>query len=110
MNLKIKDVKVHLVRAELPEPSPYPAEEGKNGWRYLGGLRIISDEGLEGNTYVGTGATDNPRGIVPLVETGKPFLLGRDPLDREWLWHRMREMVPRWDVSDATIMAVAVAL
>ena len=110
MNLKMKDVKVHVLRLEQPTSSSASSVLGGNGNRFLGILRIISEDGLEGITFVGTRATENLRSIQPLAEDIKPFLVGQDALDRERLWHQMRQMAPKWDVNDPTIMAVDVAL
>jgi L-alanine-DL-glutamate epimerase-like enolase superfamily enzyme len=103
MKVKIKDVKVHVIRTDSPGPT-------NDGESYMGLLRIISEDGLEGQALVGTNNTDNTRDIVPLTEKLKPFLVGRDALDREWLWHHLRRVAPAWDVHDPSIMAVDVAL
>ena len=110
MNLTIKDVKVHVVRREPKEMGTGLPAQGQDGRRYLGVLRIISEEGLEGHAFIGEPETRSDRAIAPLAETVRPFLLGKDALDREWLWHELRRVAPRWDVPDATIMAVDVAL
>ena len=87
--MKISEVKVNLYN--------YPAQPLFK-WRFgLPGsdpagtgalLQIITDEGLEGWAFCG-------RGIIfsDLVERRiRQELLGQDPLQREWLWHRMWEL------------------
>ena len=102
MKLKVKDVKVHMVAKE---------QAGSvNGKACLGVVRVITEDGLEGHAFMGTRATDTTRSMVPIVENIKPFLVGKNALDRELLWHQMRGMAAKWDVSDPTVMAVDVAL
>ena len=110
MSLHIKDVKVHVISVEPETLGDNRKLAGKGQKRYLGILRIFSQEGLEGHAIVGSRTTDTTRGITPLVEKIKPFLIGKDALDREWMWHRLRGMAPRWDIDEATAMAVDVAL
>ncbi len=111
MNLKIKDLKVHVLRIAPPVVS-YSPDHGPTGQknRYIGVLRIISNDGLEGHCFVGHPLNDNTHGILPLVEQIKPMLVGQDVWSREPAWRQLREMAPRWDVRDSTIMAVDVAL
>ena len=109
MNTQINDLKVHVIRRESP-PTSFVRESEGDVARYFGVLRIIGDEGLEGNAFVGGLYNDNTRGIVPLVERIKPFLLGKDASDRELLWHQLRKMAHGWDVNAPAVMAVDVAL
>ena len=114
MNLQVKDVKVHVIGMEAPQIWPFHGSKqndlGGTRKRYLGLLRIITEEGLEGHAFVGTKWTDNPRGISPLTEVLKPFLVGQDALDREWLWQQFRQMASRWDVNESALMAADVAI
>ncbi len=103
MSLKVRDVKVHVLRMDR-------ATSVGGGKGYMGLLRIITEDGLEGHTLLGTGTTDNTRDIMPLVDRIKPFLVGQDALDREWIWHEMGRAAPGWDLHDRTTMAVDVAL
>jgi L-alanine-DL-glutamate epimerase-like enolase superfamily enzyme len=112
MRLQIKDLKVHVIATKPPPASYYARVPGRGDKRYLGILRIISEEGLEGHAFVSTATAwwDSPRHITPLTEDLKPFLVGEDALARERIWHRMRQLAPRWDVGYPSIMAVDVAL
>jgi len=91
--MRISHVEAHAVR--IPPPTP------PFGWRrgLLGGppggqgavLRIVTDDGLEGAALVprrGAGAI--VRDVVTDVLHDE--LIGADPLQREWLWHRMWEI------------------
>jgi L-alanine-DL-glutamate epimerase-like enolase superfamily enzyme len=87
--MKITDVKVHLV--------PYPAQPAFR-WRAglpgsdPGGtgavLRIITDAGLEGYATTSRGVI-----LADLVERRiRADLIGQDPLQKEYLWHRIWEL------------------
>lgn len=87
--MRITDVTFELV--DLPAPPPFrwraglPGSEGS----VVGGiLRIHTDDGL-------TGEAHTPRGhiVADLVKRRiREDLLGRDPLWRELLWHRLWEL------------------
>jgi L-alanine-DL-glutamate epimerase-like enolase superfamily enzyme len=108
MELTIKDVKIHVLCMDIPETWKHLFGEGAK--RYMGVLRVISDEGLEGHAFVGSSVTATRRRVLPIVENIKPFLVGQNALDRERHWHEMRRLAPRWDILDASIMGVDVAL
>jgi L-alanine-DL-glutamate epimerase-like enolase superfamily enzyme len=91
--MRISRVEAHRVAIPAPRP-PF-------GWRrgLLGGppggeggvLRLITDDGVEGVALLprrGAGAL-----LEQLVEhVLRDELTGADPLQREWLWHRMWEI------------------
>ena len=75
--MKISDVSVVVHQRHLPPGMPLPP-------MHVAVLRIQTDEGLEGNTFItppGPDVTDQLIGQV------KPMLLGRDPLDIGAVWH-----------------------
>jgi len=87
--MRIVDVQVHLI--------PYPAQP-MFVWRAglpgsdPGGvgaiLRLITDSGVEGFATTGRGII-----LADLVDRRlRAELLGQDPLQKEWLWHRVWEL------------------
>lgn len=75
--MKISDVSVVMHQRPLPAGMPLPPME-------MGVLRIQTDEGIEGNTFIsppGPNVADQIAGQV------KPLLVGRDPLDIGAIWH-----------------------
>jgi L-alanine-DL-glutamate epimerase-like enolase superfamily enzyme len=87
--MRIVDVKVHLIkrpaapvfrwRAGLPGSEP----EGIGGI-----LRIITDGGIEG-----IASTHRGKILADIVERRlRDELIGQDPLQKEWLWHRVWEI------------------
>jgi L-alanine-DL-glutamate epimerase-like enolase superfamily enzyme len=87
--MRIVEVKVHLV--PTPAAPSYRWRAGLPGSEREGVgavLRVVTDEGIEGiaTTHRGTIVAD-------LVERRlRDELIGQDPLQREWLWHRVWEL------------------
>ncbi len=81
--MKIKDLTTEIyirqqtpirVRRDMPPPSDKVA---------FTVLKIITDDGVEGFAF-GSEAIARPA-----VKVIKPEIVGRDPLDREWIWQRL---------------------
>lgn len=87
--MRICDVKVHLINVPA-EPvfrwrDGLPGSEPAGVWALL---RIVTDEGYEGFALSGRGVI-----LADLVERRlRAELIGQDPLQKEWLWHRMWEL------------------
>ena len=77
--MKITDVSVVVHERPLPPGMPLPPMR-------MGVLRIRTDEGIEGNTFISPPGPDITDQIVSLV---KPLLIGRDPLDIGAIWHEL---------------------
>ena len=75
--MKITDVKVTVIEIESPMGgSPRPVMQADF-------VQVFTDEGIEGNYMASAGGTGG-RGLADtIVEEYKPFLIGRDPFDRE---------------------------
>ena len=52
-------------------------------------LRVLTNEGVEGNACVGNLRQGSGRLFDPILSVLKPELVGRDPAYREWLWSRL---------------------
>jgi len=52
-------------------------------------VRILTDDGLEGNAFLGSALGSAANDAPMLVERYKPLLLGEDPLARERIWQRI---------------------
>jgi L-alanine-DL-glutamate epimerase-like enolase superfamily enzyme len=74
----------------------------------LGLLRIRTDDGIEGNAFLGSAANPGSMDGPQLIRSLKPMLMGKNPLAREAIHQSMR-LVSR-NVSYRTIGAVDVAL
>ena len=77
--VKITEVSVVVHERKLPAGMPLPPME-------MAVLRIHTDEGIEGNTFISPPGPDVTDQIVNQV---KPILVGRDPLDIGAIWHEL---------------------
>ena len=75
--MKITNVSMVVHERKLPTGMPLPPME-------MSVLRIHTDEGIEGNTFISPPGPDVTDQIIKQV---KPLLLGRDPLDIGAIWH-----------------------
>jgi L-alanine-DL-glutamate epimerase-like enolase superfamily enzyme len=88
----MKIVSVEVVKVDIPRRSPAfswrAGLPGSDPGMVGGILRIGTDDGL-------VGSAECSRGLIleDLVDRRlRPELLGADPLQREWLWHRVWEL------------------
>lgn len=91
--MKITHVEVHPIRVPAASP-PFKWREGLGGSATSGDgavLRIGTDAGVEGvAVFQRPGATAMLTDLVDRVFRDE--LVGQDPLQREWLWHRIWEL------------------
>ena len=52
-------------------------------------LRILTDEGIEGNCFVGDFRGGGHGQFGAILNVLKPEIMGRDPFERERLWNRL---------------------
>src|SRR5579864_5833588 len=88
--MRIRQVQVDLVPIAAVSP-PFRWRDGlpgSDGPGISGILRIQTDEGIEGVVPVLRGPI-----VADLVERRlRDELVGQDPLQREWIWHRLWEL------------------
>src|SRR5690349_7239862 len=112
-NMKITDVTLTLFSWESIPSTIYGHHTARpTGKSDLGLLRIVTDEGIEGNAFLGT--SSNPASLdgPGLIRFLKPILIDQNPLDRErlnrLLWARARVATVRsigavdialWDIA-----------
>jgi L-alanine-DL-glutamate epimerase-like enolase superfamily enzyme len=109
--MKITHVEVHRVRVPAADP-PFRWRHGLGGSPQAGDgavLRIGTDEGAEGVAlFARPGAAPQLEDLVDRVFRDE--LLGQDPYQREWLWHRMWELDRIEELPLPTLGLVDVAL
>src|SRR5690348_963400 len=93
--MKITDVTLTLFSGESIPSTIFGHHTARpTGKSDLGLLRIVIDEGIEGNAFLGT--SSNPASLdgPGLIRFLKPILMDQNPLDRErlnrLLWARAR--------------------
>src|SRR3954454_6206129 len=112
-SMKITDVTLTLFSWESIPSTIYGHHTARpTGNSDLGLLRIVTDEGIEGNAFLGT--SSNPASLdgPGLIRFLKPILINQNPLDRErlnrLLWARARGATIRaigavdialWDIA-----------
>ena len=91
--MKITHVEVHRIDVPAASP-PFRWRDGLSGSAPVGDgavLHIGTDEGAEGvAVFARPGAFATLRDLVDLVFRDE--LVGADPFQREWLWHRVWEL------------------
>jgi L-alanine-DL-glutamate epimerase-like enolase superfamily enzyme len=109
----MKITSVESIRVHVPAANPpFRWREGLAGSAPAGDgavLRIGTDEGAEGIAFFSRpGAAVMLDDLVERVF--RPELVGQDPLQREWLWHRMWELDRIHELPLPTLGLVDIAL
>ncbi|MCH7801904.1 MAG: hypothetical protein IIC24_10240 [Chloroflexi bacterium] len=108
--MKITDIQIEVVRRTLPDTG-LDSDLGRfSGETEQGVLRIFTDEGIEGNCFVGDFRGGGHAQFGPILNVLKPELVGRDPAEREWLWSRLPILSGRRGLSMNAWAPVDVAL
>ena len=108
--MKITNIKIDVIRQEIPDTG-LDSDLGRfAGTVEQGLLRIPTDEGIEGNCYVGAFRGGGHSHFGPILNVLKPELLGREASDREWLWNRLPIFNSRRGVTNQNRAPVDVAL
>lgn len=104
--MKITDLTVTMFNWESPAWKLGPVPFG--GKKLLGLVTVHTDEGLEGNSFLGSTILGAEQYVGPMMELVKPLLMGCNPLDIGDIWTKMWKLA-RF-VSTEAIGAVDVAL
>ncbi len=106
--MKITDIQIDVVRHEIPAVistnEVRPARQVERGV-----LRVLTDEGVEGNAFFGAWVPATPQ-FAPIIDVVKPELVGREAYDREWFWGRLQDLTTRFLLNDHAFAPVDVAL
>ena len=82
--MKVTNIIIEVVERTIPDTG-LDSDLGRfSGTTEQGLLRILTDEGLEGNCFIGNfrqGGRGLFRSILAVIN---PELIGHDPADREW--------------------------
>ncbi len=109
--MKITHVEVHRIDVPAASP-PFRWRDGLSGSAPAGDgavLRIGTDEGVEGvAVFARPGAHSTLRDLVDRVFRAE--LLGADPFQREWLWHRVWELDRIHELPLPTLGLIDIAL
>ena len=107
--MKIKEVKVQVIERDIEVSGGAQFTQGGisflDKWIEVPILRIITDEGIEGNSCGFSG-----KELAPHIISLKPFLLGEDPLFREELWQKLWEQSRILFIPPTVLSMIDVAL
>ncbi|MBI2872338.1 MAG: mandelate racemase [Chloroflexi bacterium] len=88
--MKVKDVTVDVLRRTVPSGTMSADRAGGFGGEIEAGLlRVVTDEGVEGNAFVGSFLRSGQEPLRAIIEVVKPEIIGHPIEDREWLWSRL---------------------
>jgi L-alanine-DL-glutamate epimerase-like enolase superfamily enzyme len=89
--MKISDVKVTVWEWKDIPPTRYhlKAKSSESRSTQMALVRIMTDEGIEGNAFLGNAMAPASKGAEQIASQYKPFLKGRDPLDREYIMQKL---------------------
>ena len=106
--MKITDIQIDVIKHEL---APLTVQTGIEPGRTVerGVLRVFTDEGIEGNCFIGAWIPAEPH-FRPILDVIKPELVGREPFEREWLWTRLQFLATCFRLSETSWAPVDVAL
>lgn len=108
--LKVTDVKIDVVRRTLPDTG-LDSDLGRfRGEVEQGVLRVLTDEGVEGNCFVGDFRGGGHGQFGPILNVLKPEIMGRSAFERERLWSRLPILSGRRGLSMNAWAPVDVAL
>lgn len=107
--MKIDHVSLTYFRWENIPPTHYTVGSSNMvGSTVLGLLSIRTDDGIEGNAFLGTAMVPATNDGEQLIRWLKPLLMGQDPLERERLHQAMRKRarIASWRVIGAVDVAL----
>ncbi|MGI9233673.1 MAG: mandelate racemase, partial [Woeseiaceae bacterium] len=108
--MKITDVRVTVWEWKDIPPTRYTLQVKSRASlsTHMALVRIITDDGIEGNAFLGNAMASLGDGAEKIATQYKRFLVGRDPLDREYIMQKLSG----WAMGDAmpVIGAIDVAL
>ena len=108
--MRITQITIDVIRREV-ETTGLQSDLGKFGGTVEQGLlRVLTDDGVEGNSFLGDFRRGGRNLFDHILQVVKPELLGSDPAERERLWCRLRMLEQRRGVPHTAWAPVDVAL
>ena len=87
--MKITEITIDVIERTAPAVSVQDERGDLGGTTTQGVLRVRTEDGLEGNAFVGEQAGDSTQRMNSIINVLKPVVMGRDSSDREWLWNQL---------------------
>ncbi len=108
--MKIKDIRIDVIRRQLPKTglaSDFGTEEKPIE---QGVLRVITEDGTEGNCFIGEFWGRAEAHFAPILEVIKPEVVGRSVFERERLWNRLQFLFTRFKLTAGAWAPMDIAL
>ena len=90
--MKITEITIDVIERTAPAVHVQDERKDLGGTTTQGVLRVKTEDGFEGNAFVGEQAGDSTQRMNSIIEKLKPVMMGRDSSDREWLWNQLPEI------------------
>jgi len=87
--MKITDITIDVIERQTVSVRVQDERSNLGGTTTQGVLRVKTEDGLEGNSFVGEQGGDSSEQMRSIISTLKPAMMGRDSSDREWLWNQL---------------------
>ena len=87
--MKISEIKIDVIEREHEKINVIDERQTLGGKTTQGVLRIITDNGIEGNSFIGEQCSNSLDRIMIIHKIIKPKLIGMDVTHREWLWSQV---------------------
>ena len=84
--MKIDKIQIDVIERDTGPLNVKDERSNIGGKTTQGVLRLITDEGIEGNAFIGDQASSSEDRIKIINDVLKPKILGMNSDDREWLW------------------------
>ncbi|MDC0035279.1 hypothetical protein OAJ44_02815 [Chloroflexi bacterium] len=108
--MKVSDITIEVIERELPDTG-LDSDLGRfSGTVDQGVLRISTDEGIEGNCFLGEFRKGSTALHSPILTVLKPELIGVEVSKREWLWSRLQILSARKGINMSAWSPIDIAL
>ncbi|MDA1280077.1 MAG: hypothetical protein O3B95_08565 [Chloroflexi bacterium] len=87
--MKITNISIDVIERIAPSARVQDERGDLGGTTTQGVLRVTTEDGIEGNAFVGDQAAESKQRMESIIKTLKPAMMGRDSSDREWLWNQL---------------------
>ena len=106
--MKISKVQIDVIERDTGLLNVKDERTDIGGKTTQGVLRLFTDEGIEGNAFVGDQALPSDQRITLIDEVIRPKIMNMDITHREWLWSELESIsseniYPSWSAVDVAL-------
>ena len=108
--MKITDISIDVIERKTASVRVQDERADLGGTTTQGVLRVTTEDGLEGNAFVGDQGADSTQRMQTIIKILKPAMMGRDSSEREWLWSQLHVIAGHGAVIEPVWAPLDVAL